>query len=426
MNKFKIIIIAFACTFSLNISAQNKYLGADLSLLPSYENSSVTTYYDSLGTKITDVMGFFKDQGVNTVRVRLFVNPADDGSGVIQDLDYVTAMGKRIKDKGLNFMLDFQYSDYWADPSKQYIPRSWNTSASAIQDSLYNYTKRVLNHLVGAGATPDFIQTGNEISYGMCSMTATYNSTSKSWSKSSELYRCYTSSEANWDTFRGMLNSAVKACREVCPKAKIILHTERTGNTTMAKEIYNRLSSVDYDIIGLSYYPFWHDYLTTLKSTLTTLNTAFPTKDIMIVETAYYYQWFPNDATYKNTTGTWPATPAGQKKYVDDLINAVKDYKYVTGLFYWFPEENGNGKKTDGSSIISSWINRGLFNDNNGKALPALYELKNFLGTTSNISDVTTGNKTSDNKWYTISGARINKPTLHGIYVNNKKKVLVK
>ena len=425
MNKFKITIAVIASVFSLCGNAQSKYLGADLSLLPAYENSSSTTYKDSLGVEITDVLGYFKDQSINTVRVRLFVNPADDGSGVIQDLDYVTKFGKRIKDKGMKFMLDFHYSDYWADPTKQYIPRSWDTSSEAIQSKLYSYTKEVLTHLNENGATPDFIQTGNEISYGMCSMTATYDTSAKSWTKGSDLYRCYTSSDAHWDIFIGMLNNAVKACREVCPEAKIILHTERTGSDTQSKDIYTRLKDVDYDIIGLSYYPFWHGYLPKLQSTVTALHDAFPTKDIMIVETGYYYQWFPNDATY-NTTATWPATADGQKKFVNALIAAVKDYSYVTGLFYWFPEENGNGTNADGSSIIGGWVNRGLFDDNNGKALPALFELKNFLGTSTGISGITNDDKTSDNKWYTIGGERVSKPSAPGVYINNRKKISVK
>lgn len=386
LKKFRTIIAVLFCSAVLNVHAE-KYIGMDLSLLPSYEASSSTTYKDINGNTITDMLGFVKEHGINTVRVRLFVDPADDGTGVVQDINYVKALGKRIKAKGLRFLLDFHYSDTWADPQKQYIPRSWNTSASAIEDSLYSYTKRMLKILVANDATPDFIQIGNEISYGMCSMTATYNSTSMTWTKGSDLYPCYTntSSTDNWSTLVAMLNKASSACREICSKAKIILHTERSGDATTTSAIYTKLSGVDYDIIGLSYYPFWHGYLPALATTLNTLESSFSAKPVMIVETAYYYQYFPASGNNFTTTDKWPATEAGQKQYIDDLVSMLKTHDNVEGLFYWFPEENGNGTRTGGATntIISSWINRGLFDNTSGIAKAALYDLKNLEKTYS-------------------------------------------
>ena len=355
------------------------YVGGDISLLQRYEDKGVT-YYDDKGQKIADVLKYMKSDAVcwNAQRVRLFVNPAGkdpDGKAdpqVCQDLDYVVRLGKRIKAEGFAFLVDFHYSDTWADPSNQWIPKEWaSLDETQLQAKVYEYTKQCLQRLISEGAAPDFIQPGNEISYGML-WSATVN-------RNSQVNRCYSNSpESNWQRFTGLLNQAVKACREVCPKAKIILHTERSGQPSTLKDIYNRLSGVDYDIIGLSYYPFWHNSLQTLSQSLNTLATSFPDKPVQIVETAYYYQWQPkvgSGITY-DYSSTWPVSPEGQAAYARALIEELKKHDNVTALYWWFPEENGNGP---GSSVLADWVNRGLWDDTSHKALPGLYVLKEFL-----------------------------------------------
>lgn len=335
------------------------YVGGDISMLPKYEQHG-NTYYDINGKKV-DVLPFFSQLGLNSMRVRLFVDPTkataeNIGSGVVQDLNFVVNLSKQIKKAGFKLMLDFHYSDSWADPAQQTIPYSWrNASAQALTDTLYNYTKRCLKVMNENGVTPDFIQIGNEISYGMLWNTG----------------KVYATSDNNWNVFSAFLKSASKACREMCPNAKIIIHTERSGNATVSRQYYEKIKSygVDYDIIGLSYYPFWHNDLATLNTTLSTLENSFPDKKIQIVETAYYYQWLPK-VDY-DFSSTWSVSPEGQKKFLSDLISMLKRHSNVNGLYWWFPEENGNG-------VIDNWVNRGLFDDNNGKALPALYILGDF------------------------------------------------
>lgn len=350
-------------TFSLPIQEpeETRFVGGDISMLPQYENHG-NPYYDINGNRVKP-LEFFKELGWNAMRVRLFVEPnkasrEDIGSGVVQDLPYVIQLGKQIKAAGFKFMLDFHYSDSWADPAKQTIPDSWKwANANALNDTLYNYTKRCLNAMKREGLEPDFIQIGNEISYGML------------WN----IGKCYPSSDQNWNVFAGFLNNASKACREICPKAKIIIHIERSGQPDVCYNFYKRIQDhhVDYDIIGLSYYPFWHNDLSVLSNTLNKLANGFPDKPVQIVETAYYYQWYPNDGIDHDFRSKWPATPEGQKRYTEDLIKELKNHHNVNALYWWFPEENGNG-------VIDNWINRGLFDDNNGKALPAIYELGKF------------------------------------------------
>ena len=153
------------------VSAQ-KYVGGDISLLTKYEANGAK-YFDLNGNSITDLLTFLKNQGLNSMRVRLFVDPnnatrAEKGQGACQDIEFVKTLGKKIKDAGLSFMLDFHYSDTWADPSKQWTPKDWETmNNDQLYTKIYEYTKDCLNALKDAGAAPDFIQTGNEISYGM-------------------------------------------------------------------------------------------------------------------------------------------------------------------------------------------------------------------------------------------------------------------
>ena len=315
----------------------------------------------------------------------------------------------RIKDAGMKLMLDFHYSDTWADPTNQWTPAAWTslTNEELIQ-KIYDYTKDVLTELVAEGATPDFIQTGNEISYGML------------WGPNgTRNYYVHTNSDKNWDRFISLLTQAGKACREVCPDAKIIIHTERTANWSYSKDFYNRLASLDYDIIGLSYYPEWHNNVTTLKSILGSYKREFPNKPVMIVETGYYNNWYPDNATY-NFTNIWPASAAGQKAFLTDLVEAVKSQDNVIGLLYWFPEENPYNNR-----VYEPWYNHGLFNPNNGKATEALFVMKtlNPEVTTINQHEVRT---MGEGKIFTIDGRELksaeNLP--HGIYIIDGKKII--
>ena len=148
----------------------SKYVGGDISLLTKYEEKGAI-YYNENGNRITDMLQYLKSTGLNAMRVRLFVDPSqadaeDQGEGVCQDLPFVLALSQRIKAAGFNLLLDIHYSDTWTDPGQHSTPSSW-TVTSALGDSVYSYTKRVLNAMIAVGAKPDFIQVGNEVTYGM-------------------------------------------------------------------------------------------------------------------------------------------------------------------------------------------------------------------------------------------------------------------
>ena len=363
-------------SITLDAPATMKFRGGDVSLLTRYEENGAN-YMDMNGTKITNMLSFFKQQGWNALRVRLFVDPSlasssDKGQGVCQDLSYVVALGQRIKRAGFQFLLDFHYSDSWADPAKQFTPSAWSSlTANELYTKIYDYTKEALQQLVAADATPDFIQTGNEISYGML-----WGSSSAT---ASSLKKCYTSSTDNWTYFTTLLKQAGKACREVCPRAKIIIHTERAGQSSVLNAFYDRMKSyeVDYDIIGLSYYPYYHGTLTTLKNNLQSLSSTFSDKKIMIVETGYYHAWQPSDVSY-DLSSTYPITAEGQKQFTAALIETLNSVNNVNGLFWWWPEANEYGLNWSTKRVTDNWYNAGLWDNQTGKALPALYELKRF------------------------------------------------
>ena len=368
-----------------------RLVGGDISMLTKYEahykmareryNISNVGYYDNSGKRIDELISWLKGQGWNAARVRLFVNPENAShehmeQGVIQNLDTVKVLGRRIKDAGMKFMLDFHYSDTWADPASQYTPAAWaSLDDDALVQQVYEYTRDCLRALKEAGATPDYIQTGNEISYGML------------WgpvgTPKNQLIQCFSnSSEANWARFARLLTAAGNACREECSDAKIILHTERVPRPSTLQGFYNYMKNhdVDYDIIGLSYYPYYHGLLNVLNTALRTLQASYPDKDVMIVETGYSYEYDMGGSV--DCSSTWPISQQGQRQFTIDLINKLKEFDNVKGLFWWFPEANEYGLGGSNWSTLhvnANWYNAGLWNHKSGRALPALSELKNFV-----------------------------------------------
>ncbi len=424
MKRFSSLLFFVSLLFAGSVQAQ-KYVGGDISLLPSYEANG-SKYRTTTGAAISDVITFSRDNGLNAMRVRLFVDPTkapDDEKkeGVRQDLAYVTALGKRIKDAGLKFLLDFHYSDSWADPVKQYTPDAWvSLTDLQLYDKIYNYTKECLQTLKDAGAEPDFIQTGNEISYGMC------------WGKrgSSSLKRCYTDKDANWLRFTTLLKNAIKACREECPQAKIIIHTERVAKVDIQEAFYERLqkAELDYDIIGTSFYSYYHGSLQTLETSLNMLATNFPTKDIWLVEVGYFYKWQPKiKSPGADLSGQYPINDDGQAAYTEALINVLNKHEKVKGLFWWMMEANEYGH-TGSSQVTEDWYNAALWGDEDGKVNPAFFKLQNFLPATG-IEKLRANDGSETSKAvYDLQGRKVadgNAPLKKGIYIRGGKKMIL-
>ena len=367
------ILFVLACVSVCAQTNGTRYVGGDISVLPLYEQHN-SPYKDVKGNNISNLLTWFiNDCGWNTFRVRIFVNPTQkeqDGTrnpSVCQDLAYVTKLGKRIKDAGAYFMLDFHYSDTWVDAGYIKAPAAWQgKSDDEMAKALGEYTHDVLTTLKEAGATPDLVQVGNEIMYGLCGIQV----------------HPYESNGDNWTGYLGLLKAGCDTVRSICPDAKIIIHTDRPTNYNYNTYYYKKLvdGGIDFDVIGLSYYPFWHGYLTyeqakangkavNLVSAIQSLATKFPEKEVQIVETAYYFQYWPTMG--KNDTDTrnvWECSVTGQYNFVKDLVDALKPLNNVTGISYWFPEEAGNGDDTKewtdaGKTVLLGWLNRGFWNE---------------------------------------------------------------
>ena len=443
MRKYSLLVIALLCVYT---QAQARYIGGDISTLPLYEKD-LSYYKDVNGSRITNFITWaINDCGWNTFRVRIFVNPTkadQDGTinpSVCQDLAFVTALGQRIKAAGAYFMLDFHYSDTWVDATHIQAPAVWKgVSDAAMADSISQYTHKVLQVLKAANVTPDLVQVGNEIMYGLCGIKV----------------KPYNDASSNWDGYLGLLHAGCNAVREECPDAQIIIHTDRPTNTGYNSYYYNKLKSanVDFDVIGLSYYPFWHGYLNAeqvasksnknnLVNAINNLKTLFPDKRVQIVECAYNFQNWPSSGVSYNTQDVWPCSIAGQYQFVKDLVDNLKPLENVDGISYWFPEEAGNGDYVNWSTysrlVIKSWQNRGFWNENattSGHAINktgsvsatktaadvcAPYYMRNFYNEGQGIEDAV--DRSSSNRkfvkegrlvierngqWFDLTGARI-------------------
>lgn len=421
----KLICCLLGIMLASTLSAQTgkgKYVGGDISLIPAYEEHN-SPYLDTNGNAIDDLLVWLHDECQwNTFRVRLFVNPDGSDPAVCQDLDYVKALGKRIKALGAKFMLDFHYSDSWVDAGHIQAPVAWkNFTVDEKATKIAEYTTEVLQSLKANDAQPDLVQVGNEIMYGFMGIKVAP----------------YDKADSRWDDFLKVLKAGCEAVRSECPEAKIIIHTDRPANADYAKYWYGKLdaAAVPYDVIGLSFYPFWHGNLTDLKKALTQMKYNFPEKKIQIVETAYNFQYWPGDANY-DTRNIWAATSDGQYKFVKELIALLADFEQVEGLSYWCPEDAGNGDDTDwntsNGTVMTGWTNRGLWwpSQSTTGHWPVTaaegsihYLLKTFLSEEA-MGINSNENENENENIYDLSGRRLNSAPAKGLYIKQGRKVI--
>lgn len=414
--KIKLILALALLAASLPINAF-RYAGGDISLLPEYEKAKAQ-YRDNNGKVITDFLPWCKEQGMNAMRVRLFLNPkdykgTDADPNACQDLEYILPLCRRIKDAGFKLLLDFHYSDFWADPGKQWTPEVWrDLDDEALGNALYEYTRNTLLRLKEEGAAPDLIQPGNEISYGMMWGP---QGTSQSQLKK-------TTTEAGWQRFGALLKQAIKGCREVCPDAPIIMHTERIENQKVLIDFYTHMKDmeIDYDVIGLSFYPYFHGKIVNLESGIALLEKRFTDKEIMIVETGYPYKWEVGGTKYDHTA-TYPYSDAGQAAYTQDLVNMLLKHPKITGLFWWWMEYNAY------RTNLSGWYNAPLWDSLTGKAGKAVQALASFADSNdSAVDNVDVDIWEGKDAWFDLMGRPLSSaPSSPGLYIHNGRKVMI-
>jgi arabinogalactan endo-1,4-beta-galactosidase len=270
---FTLIMLLSLTSLSAQIAIEKPYaVGADISWLQWQEDMGIRF---SDGGVEGDALAILRDNGFNYIRLRLFVNPKSE-LGYSQrdgycDLEHTVAMAKRIKEAGMYFLLDFHYSDNWADPQKQIMPQAWQTfSYEEVCNALYEHTKETLLALKREGIVPDMVQVGNEVSNGML------------WP--------YGSVRHSFEGLCGLLREGVRAVREYAPEAEVMLHVALGGQAEESQRFFDAMNEydVEYDIIGQSYYPEWHGTLEELEANTVDLVQRY-NKPLIVVEYRDHY-----------------------------------------------------------------------------------------------------------------------------------------
>ena len=306
--------------------AQDFIMGMDASCVPALEDSGVK-YYDHNGEE-KDVYQILSENGINYIRVRVWNDPFDAAGngygGGNCDIENAIAIGKRATKYGMKLLINFHYSDFWADPGKQMVPKAWaDMDIDQKSDALYAYTKDCLQKLVAAGVDVGMVQIGNETNGAFCGESS--------------------SALGGWKRITQLMNAGAKAVREICPDAWIAIHFANPEKTDNYDSYGKNLSyyQVDYDVFASSYYPYWHGTLDNLASVLSKIATTYD-KKVMVAETSYAYTTKDTDFS-SNTIGDgsgivkkYPFTVQGQADHIRDVIDTVAN-KTVNGIgvFYW-------------------------------------------------------------------------------------------
>jgi len=327
-------ICGFACVADYAI-------GADLSFLKQAEDSGIV-FKDNGEEK--PGLQIFKEHGYNWIRLRLFHTP----TRLPNNLQYTIALAQEAKKLGFRFLLNYHYSDTWADPGKQYIPKAWEGQSHAeLVQAVFEYTRDTIVAFKDADVLPDMVQIGNEVSNGML------------WPDGKL--------PGNWDNFAGLMEAGINgvdAGRGNSKRPMIMVHIDKGGSRNRTKAFFDKWHSygIGYDIIGQSYYPWWHGTLLELRENMIFMANEYK-KDIIIVEAAY--NWRP--AEYKNKKAPFPETPEGQRQFLEEVNRVVLNIpdNRGKGVFWWEP------------AVMGGLRGRGMFDDD-GNALPVITVFDKF------------------------------------------------
>lgn len=367
----------------------NYIKGMDISSLDEIEKLGARFYDDG---KEGDLIGILKNYDTNYIRLRLWNDPKSlDGKPYgAGNTDYETTlrMAKRVKAAGLGFLLDFHYSDFWADPGKQRKPKAWEGyNADQLEQAVYDFTKEMMTSFIDEGAVPDMVQVGNELSNGLL------------WPEGQV---------PNYANIARFVSAGIRAVKETCPAAKIMIHLDNGGNNALYREWFDQYINInkgeDFDIIGLSYYPFWHGTLDDLSNNMNDIAVRFG-KELVIAEVsmghttqdyASYEKLAPENRKGMATKPAlcekvpFPMTKDGQCEFMKAFLRTLEEVpeNKGRGFFYWeagWLPVAGSGWATDEALAYikeagpggNEWANQALF-DYDGNALPALKVIKDY------------------------------------------------
>ena len=344
--------------------------GMDVSMLQELEAEGAKYY---LNGQEMDIFDLFSKTGINAIRLRLWHDPYDElgqpyGGGT-NDLETTIKLAKRVKRSGLDFILDFHYSDFWADPKKQVKPKAWkHLTGKDLEQAVYEYTLETLKALEQHGIKPSCVQVGNEITHGFLWDDGHVN---------------------NLEGMAALLKAGIAAVKEFDPSIQIMLHLDYGTDNRLYREWFGAIEeyNLDFDLIGMSYYPYWNGSLEVLKANMEDISQRFD-KDIIIAETAFGYTtdslgckgMILNEELATHV----PFSPSkqGQKEYLETLLNVIKSISNDRGIgfIYWEPswlpiphvawaKEAGAKYANDEGELGNSWANQALF-DETGNANP--------------------------------------------------------
>lgn len=350
--------------------------GMDVSMIRELESLGASYYLDGQKGDLFDIL---KKCGVNMVRLRIWQDPYDeDGNpygGGVNDLPTTIDLAKRVVASGMSFLLDFHYSDFWADPAKQIKPKSWrNLQGKSLETAVYLHTVNTLKAMKNENLVPAMVQIGNEITNGLL------------WPDGHA---------DNTETMVALLQAGISGTREVCPDAGIMLHLDFGTDNTMYRKWFDKVEPYhpDFDVIGMSYYPHWNGSMSLLLDNMNDVSSRYD-KDVIIAETSIGYttdvlgcRGIVFSKEQEKATG-YPATMEGQEAFLKDLYHTVRSVRdgRGTGVFYWEPawlpipdckwaNQNGCDYMNDKAEAGNSMANQALF-DAAGNANRALLNLK--------------------------------------------------
>ena len=361
--------------------------GMDLSTLLEMERCGAK-YYDH-GQEM-DILDIMKKYDVDTIRLRLWNDPKSEsgepyGAGN-NDLAETIAIGKRVTDAGLGVLLNFHYSDFWADPGKQIKPKAWASyGVEELEKAVYDFTKDSLQQVLDAGVNVTMIQVGNELSNGLL------------WPEGQL---------PNYDNVAKFVSAGIRACREVKADIPLMIHLDNGGNNALYRDWFDHYMErgEDFDYIGMSYYPFWHGTLQMLEDNMNDIAVRYG-KELIVAEVSMGHT-MEDYKSYEKLTDSerkgyatkpelaakveYPMTVQGQVDFTKDFLNRVANVAddKGAGFFWWEPAwipVPGSGWATpaslkymnDPGPCGNEWANQALF-DYEGNALPTLEVIRNF------------------------------------------------
>jgi len=353
-------------TYGPDPAAAGLDFGADLSFTPQELAAGAKFTYHGQQQSPVQIM---RENGANYVRMRLWVDPPPGYSDLASDL----ALARSVHAAGMKIYLDIMYSDFWADPTKQNIPAAWTGQDLAqLTTTVQSYTQQVISAFARQGTPVDMVSIGNEIRNGILWPVGEVNDPSN---------------PADYDNLATLLKAGVAGARAGNPPGHqllIMMHYDQGGNNSLSQAFYQNLvaQGVPFDVIGLSYYPFFHGPISAMRQNVDALATQFH-KKIVIAETQYPWTLANGNSPLGDSTGNfvwetsqlspgYPASPGGQLSFVTDELSILAQVPggLGAGLFYWAPDWIPGVPWEPGTGVGTPNANLTLFNSQ-GVALPS-------------------------------------------------------